>query len=68
MLVLTRRIGESLCLGADIVVTVINVQGCQVKIGISAPSDISVDREEIRRRKIADGSFPGHTFPRRAFP
>ena len=54
MLVLTRRIGEVLCIGDDINVTIIDVKGIQVKIGIDAPRNVSVDREEIRERKNAD--------------
>lgn len=53
MLILSRRIGESLVIGEDpaITATVISIQGNQVKIGISAPKDVPVDREEIRRMK-----------------
>lgn len=47
MLVLTRRPGESIVIGQDIVITVIEVKGGQVKIGIDAPRDIDVYREEI---------------------
>jgi carbon storage regulator len=50
MLVLTRRIGESLKIGTDITVTVINVKGAQVRIGITAPKNIPVHREEVVRR------------------
>lgn len=45
-----------LCIGADITVKIMNVQGNQVRLGIAAPADIRVDREEIRRRK--DAGFP----------
>lgn len=51
MLILTRRIGESICIGEDITVTVTGINGSQVRIGINAPSDVSVDRQEIRNRK-----------------
>jgi len=47
MLILTRRIGESLIIGDDVVVTVLKEQGKQVKLGVVAPKDISVHREEI---------------------
>lgn len=47
MLILTRRIGESLVIGDDVVVTVLKEQGKQIKLGIVAPKDVSVHREEI---------------------
>ena len=47
MLVLTRRPGESIIVGKDIVITVIEIKGGQVRIGIDAPRDIQVHREEI---------------------
>ena len=47
MLVLTRRPGESIVVGEDIVVTVIEIKGGQVRIGIDAPRDVDVYREEI---------------------
>ncbi|MGQ0286424.1 carbon storage regulator CsrA [Pasteurellaceae bacterium 22721_9_1] len=50
MLILTRKIGESLLIGDDIEVTVLNVRGNQVKIGVRAPKDISVHRKEIYQR------------------
>lgn len=51
MLILTRRPGEMLRIGDDIEVTVMAVNGSQVRIGIKAPQDVRVDREEIRDRK-----------------
>jgi len=51
MLVLTRRVGEVLCIGDDIRITINDVSGCAVKIGIDAPRELSVDRLEIRQRK-----------------
>lgn len=50
MLVLTRRVGESIMIGDDVVVTVTAIRGGQVTIGISAPKDIDVHREEVYER------------------
>jgi carbon storage regulator len=50
MLILSRRIGESLKIGSDITVMIISVKGRQVRIGVSAPKDIPVHREEVVRR------------------
>jgi carbon storage regulator len=54
MLILTRRAGEALRIGDDIEVTVMAVNGNQVRIGIKAPRDVAVDREEIAERKRRD--------------
>jgi carbon storage regulator len=50
MLILTRRVGESLKVGDDITITVLGVKGSQVRIGVNAPKDVSVHREEIYER------------------
>ncbi len=50
MLILTRRVGESLKVGDDITITVLGVKGNQVRIGVSAPRDVAVHREEIYNR------------------
>lgn len=50
MLILTRRVGETLMIGDDVSVTVLGVKGNQVRIGVNAPRDVSVHREEIYDR------------------
>ena len=50
MLILSRHIGETICINDDISVTVLGIQGKQVKLGITAPQGVPVHREEIYRR------------------
>ncbi len=50
MLILTRRVGETLMIGDEVTVTVLGVKGNQVRLGVGAPRDVSVHREEIYQR------------------
>jgi len=50
MLILTRRIGESIIVGDDVTITVLGVKGNQIRLGVNAPKDVSVHREEIYQR------------------
>jgi len=50
MLILTRRVGETVMIGEDIVVTVLGIKGNQVRIGVQAPKNVAVHREELLKR------------------
>lgn len=54
MLILTRRVEETLLIGDDIRIVILGIKGQQIRIGIEAPKEMAVDREEIRERKNAD--------------
>jgi carbon storage regulator len=54
MLILTRKVGETLMVGSDVTVTVMAVHGNQVRLGVSAPKDVAVHREEIYDRVQAE--------------
>lgn len=60
MLILTRRVGETLNIGDDISVTVLGVRGNQVRLGVDAPKNVAVHREEIYQ-KIQDEKDTGST-------
>ena len=59
MLILTRRPQESIRVGDEVTITVLAVEGAKVRIGISAPRHISVDREEVHERKQRDARPEG---------
>lgn len=56
MLILSRRTGETVMIGEDVTVTILGVKGNQVRIGVKAPKNMRVDREEIRERKDRENS------------
>jgi carbon storage regulator len=60
MLILTRRVGETLMIGDEVTVTVLGVKGNQVRLGVNAPKDVAVHREEIyeRIKREQEGGTP----------
>jgi carbon storage regulator len=65
MLILTRRVGETVMIGNEVTVTVLGVKGNQVRIGVNAPKDVSVHREEIYERiKREEDQGGGASSPR----
>jgi carbon storage regulator len=64
MLILTRRVGETVMIGNDVTVTVLGVKGNQVRVGVNAPRDVAVHREEIFeriKREEQDGGTTART-------
>jgi len=54
MLILTRRVGETICIGDDVRATVLGIRGNQVRIGIEAPKEVPVHREELKEKIEAE--------------
>ena len=63
MLILTRRVGETVVIGDDVDVTVLGLKGNQVRLGVKAPREITVHREEIYRRIQQERQNEGNTEP-----
>jgi carbon storage regulator len=54
MLILSRRTNESLRIGTDIIITVVGFSGNQIRLGITAPANVVIDREEVHQRKLSE--------------
>ena len=63
MLILTRRAGETVMIGSDVTITVLGVKGNQVRLGINAPKDVAVHREEIYERIKSEKASEGAAAP-----
>ena len=63
MLILTRKVGESVIIGKDVSITVLRVKGNQVRLGVNAPKDIPVQREEILQRAATADSAAADAEP-----
>ncbi len=61
MLILTRRVGETVMIGNEVTVTVLGVKGNQVRVGVNAPKDVAVHREEIYERIKREEDLDGRT-------
>ena len=61
MLILSRRIGDTIRIGPDIVVTILGINGTQIRLGIEAPKDVAVHREEVFERIKHERSTAGNT-------
>ena len=63
MLILTRRVGETLMVGDDVTITVLGVKGNQVRLGVNAPRDVAVHREEIYQKIQSEKSADAEGSP-----
>ena len=61
MLILSRQVGETIMIGDNVTVTVLGIKGNQIRIGINAPDDVSIHREEIYRRIEAEKAALAHS-------
>jgi carbon storage regulator len=68
MLILARRPNESLVIGNNITLTVLGIQGNQVRLGITAPRDVVVDRAEVHQRKLREPAASAHSVVMGASP
>jgi carbon storage regulator len=54
MLILSRRTNESVRIGTDVIITIVGFSGNQIRLGITAPTNVVIDREEVHQRKVAE--------------